>query len=121
MLPESDPKRLAQIALVALLIAGCVAVLLPFIGAVLFAFVVWVCTWGLYAERLLPRLGGRDTLGASLMVLLLVLILLLPTLFLAGALASGADRLLDVAKPYVEAGLPAHPPGWLAGPPPIEA
>ena len=37
MFSEENPKRLAQIALVALLIAGCVAVMLPFVGAVLFA------------------------------------------------------------------------------------
>ena len=54
MIQESDPKRLAQIALVVLLIIGCIALLLPFIGAILFAFVVWICTWPLYAEKLLP-------------------------------------------------------------------
>lgn len=115
MFNDSDPKRLAQIALVVLLIIGCFTVLLPFIGAVLFAFVIWVCTWELYRDRVLPRLGGRDTLGASLMVSLLVLILLVPTIFLAGALVSGADRVIDLVKPYVDQGLPAEPPAWLAG------
>jgi len=115
MIEEQDPKRMAQIALVVLLIIGCIAVLLPFIGAVLFAFVVWICTWRFYADRLLPMLGGRDTLGASLMTLALVLVLLLPTLFLAGSLANGADNLIDFVKPYVEQGLPANPPAWLSG------
>jgi predicted PurR-regulated permease PerM len=114
MLSEHDPKRLAQIALVVLLIVGCIAVLLPFIGAVLFAFVVWSCTWPYYAEKVLPRLGGREIVGASLMTLLLVLFLLLPTLFLAGSLASGADGLIGLVKPYIEGGLPADPPVWLA-------
>ena len=93
------PQRLAQIALVALLIIGCVAVLLPMIGAVLFAFVVWTCTWPLYSEKLLPRLGGRNTLGASLMTLLLVLVMLLPMIFLVGSLASSADNLIDFVRP----------------------
>jgi predicted PurR-regulated permease PerM len=115
MIEEQDPKRMAQIALVVLLIVGCIAVLLPFIGAVLFAFVVWVCTWRLYADRLLPVLGGRDTLGASLMTLALVMIMLLPTLFLAGSLANGADKLIDFLKPYIDNGLPANPPLWLSG------
>ena len=35
MFSEENPKRLAQIALVVLLIIGCIAVLLPMIGAVL--------------------------------------------------------------------------------------
>ena len=100
------PKQQAQVALVVLLIIGCIAVLLPFVGAVLFAFVIWICTWPYYADRLLPRLGGRDSLGASLMTLLLVLIMLLPMVFLAASLANGAD---------VEQGLPASAPPWLSG------
>ena len=114
MIEEHDPKRMAQIALVVLLIIGCITVLLPFVGAVLFAFVVWICTWRFYSETLLPRLRGRDTLGASLMTLALVLVMLLPTLFLAGSLANGADKLIDFVKPYIDEGLPANPPGWLS-------
>jgi predicted PurR-regulated permease PerM len=115
MFADTDPKRLAQIALVVLLIVGCIAVLLPFIGAVLFAFVVWSCTWRFYAEKVLPRLGGRDVLGATLMTLLLVLFLLLPTVFLAASLVSGADGMINLVRPYFEQGLPAEPPAWLAG------
>lgn len=114
MFTEENPKRLAQIALVVLLIVGCVAVLWPMIGAVLFAFVVWTCTWPLYSEKLLPRLGGRDTLGASLMTLLLVLLTLLPLAFLAGSLASSADKLIDFIRPYIENGLPGAPPAWIS-------
>ncbi len=113
MLQARDPKQLAQIALVVLLIVGCIAVLLPFVGALLFAFVIWICTWNLYEARVLPRIGFRTSLGASLMVLMLVLILLLPTVFLAGALVSGADQMVQVAKPYLEQGLPVDPPSWL--------
>ncbi|WP_306605080.1 AI-2E family transporter [Azonexus sp.] len=114
LLAEEEPKRLAQIALVVLLIVGCVAVLLPFIGAVLFAFVIWICSWERYRDTLLPRIGGRDTLGAALMVLLLVLILLVPTVFLAGALVSGGDQLIEWIKPYVEGGLANEAPVWVA-------
>lgn len=113
MLTEDTPKQLAQIALVVLLIAGCVAVLLPFIGAVLFAFVVWACTWESYDRHLRPRLGRRDTLGASLMTLTLVILTLLPMVFLATSLASSADALIDVLRPYIERGLPADPPALL--------
>jgi len=115
MRAEFDPKRLAQIALVVLLIVGCVAVVLPFIGAVLFAFVIWVCSWDFYRNRLLPRLGGRRSLGASLMVLILTLILILPTLILASSLASGADSVIAFIKSHIESGLPTAPPAWLAG------
>lgn len=115
MFSEDNPKRLAQIALVVLLIIGCIAVLLPFVGAVLFAFVIWVCTWGFYAERVLPRLGGRPMVGASLMTLALVLVMLLPLIFLVTSLASGVDDLFDALKPYFELGPPLHLPDWVRG------
>ena len=88
MIQEHDPKRLAQIALVVLLIIGCVTVLLPFVGALLFAFVLWICTWRFYADQLLPRIGGRDNLGASLMTLGLILVIVL-VLILLGYLPRG--------------------------------
>ncbi len=111
---EDNPKRLAQIALVALLIIGCIAVLLPMIGAILFAFVLWICTWPVYSEKLLPRIGGRNTLGAALMTLFLVLVMLLPMIFLVGSLASSADNLVDEIRPRIEQGLPADPPKLLS-------
>ena len=113
MFSTNDPKHLAQIALVALLIVGCIAVLWPMLGAVLFAFVLWICTWPFYSTRLLPRLGGRETLGATLMTALLVLVMLLPMLFLAASIANGLDSLIEEIHPYFEQGLPADPPAFL--------
>lgn len=114
MFSEENPRRLAQIALVALLIVGCVAVLLPMIGALLFAFVIWICTWALYSEKLLPRIGGRKSLGAALMTTLLVLLILVPMTFLVASLANGADFLVNELRPRIEQGLPAKPPALLS-------
>ena len=121
MISEENPKRLAQVALVALLIIGCIAVLLPFIGAVLFAFVVWICTWSLYSERLLPWLGGRHSLAASLMTLLLILVMLLPMIFLTGSLISNGDLLVDELRPHFQKGLPVDAPDLLKGLPIVGA
>ena len=121
MFSEENPKRLAQVALIALLIVGCVSVLLPFIGAVLFSFVIWMCTWRIYSEKLLPRLGGRNSVGASLMTLLLVLVMLLPTLFLSGSLANGADSFIAFARQYISQGMPTDPPAFLSGLPLVGA
>ncbi len=114
MIDTDDPKRLAQIALVALLIIGCIAVLLPMVGAILFAFVLWICTWELYSERLLPHIGGRKTLGASLMTLLLVLVMLVPMIFLVGSLASSFDSLREEIAPRFEQALAAKTPKYLS-------
>ena len=62
----------------------------------------------MYSEKLLPRIGGRNTLGASLMTLLLVLVMLLPMIFLVSSLVNGADTLIDEVRPYVEQGLPSR-------------
>lgn len=114
MFTEENPKRLAQIALISLLIIGCIAVLLPMIGAILFAFVIWICTWPTYSEKLLPRIGGRRSLGATLMTTLLVIVMLVPMIFLVGSLASGADKLVEEFRPRIEQGLPANPPKMLS-------
>lgn len=113
MLSEENPRRLAQVALVTLLIIGCIAVVLPFVGAVLFAVVLWLCTWPAYSRYVLPRLGGRRGLGASLMTLLLVLILFLPMGFLAVSIAGGVDDLIDTTRPLVASGFPPYPPDFL--------
>ena len=62
---DTTPTYLARIALIGFLIAGCFAVLWPFIGAVLFAFVLWVCTWSFYAGRILPLAQGRSGRAAT--------------------------------------------------------
>lgn len=114
MLNHDDPRKLAQIALVVLLIVGCIAVLLPFVGALLFALVIWLCTWSAYRDHLLPRLGGKPLLGASLMVLALIVVFLVPTIFLAGALIRSSDVLVNHVRPLLNNGLPAEPPAWFA-------
>ena len=61
-----------QFALVAALLVGCIAVLLPFVGTLLFAIVICVTSWPLYA-RLLSVLRSRHNLAALIMSLSLVL------------------------------------------------
>ena len=63
-----------QIAIVAALLVGCIAVLLPFVGTLMFAIVVVVTAWPLYA-RLLTALRQRHSVAALIMALLLVLLL----------------------------------------------
>jgi len=106
--------QIAQFAIVAALIVGCIAVLLPFVGTLLFAVVLCVTSWPVYA-RLLNALRGRHSLAALLMSLLLVLLLALPMGLLAGNLTSGVETLLRHVRPLIENGLPNDPPGWLTG------
>ncbi len=113
MASDTAPTRLARLALIGFLIAGCIAVLWPFIGAVLFALVLWICTWPFYARRVLPRMKGRDGRAATVMTLGLIAVILAPMIFLSGGLVDGVDSLVTQAKPYIDQGLPAEPPAFL--------
>ncbi|MDR3055373.1 MAG: AI-2E family transporter [Zoogloeaceae bacterium] len=94
-----NPKQLTQISLVTLLILGCLLVLYPFLAAVLFAAVVCITTWPVYA-RLHRFLGGRDTLAAGLMTLLLIMGMLVPTLLLAMGLPDAVHLLIGAVSPW---------------------
>ncbi len=102
-----------QIAIVAALLVGCIAVLLPFVGTLMFAIVVVVTAWPLYA-RLLTALRQRHSVAALIMALLLVLLLAVPMSLLTGNLAGAIEILTQQLRPLIESGLPADPPRWVA-------
>jgi predicted PurR-regulated permease PerM len=113
-MPErSRIEQLAQIAAVTALVIGCFVVLQPFLAATLFAASVAACTWPVYAW-IRAKVGGRATLAAGLMTLLLVLICLLPFVALVGALVDDVPVLVDWVKQAFAEG-PPEPPAWLAG------
>ncbi|MDD2933482.1 MAG: AI-2E family transporter [Methylotenera sp.] len=92
-----NTNQISRIALIALLIIGCIFVLYPFMAAVLFAAVICVFTWPLY-QRVWRQLGRRDTLAAITMTLLLLVALILPMAYLVMNLADSATILLDEAQ-----------------------
>jgi len=106
-------KQLIQIAIVALLLIGCIAVLLPFTGTLLFAGVICVSTLPI-RNRLLALCRGRSNLAALLMSILLFVLLVAPLALLSGSLADGVEMAVQYLQPLLEHGLPATPPTWLA-------
>ena len=63
--------------ILALLLGGCLLVLLPFVSALLWGTVLTVSSWPLY-RRLVKLLGGRRTLAATVMALAMICVILLP-------------------------------------------
>lgn len=109
----ADHKKVIQFAVVALLLIGCVSVLLPFTGTLLFAVVICITTsrmrrWLLYLCR------GRRTPAALLMSLMLLLILATPVALLSGAVVQGVETAVENVRPILDSGLPNKPPQWLA-------
>ena len=113
MILYSTQKQILQIAIVALLLIGCVAVLTPFIGTLLLAVVICV-TSSPMRDALLKLCRGRRNLMAALLCLLLVLLLVLPMALLSGSLADGVELAIAYLRPLLESGLPADVPDWVA-------
>ena len=91
-------EPLTRVAAVILLVMGCLLVLQPFVTALLCAAIVCFSTWPIY-EWLLLRVGGRPSLAALVMTMLLLLVFVLPVAFLALTLADTAPEPLLPATP----------------------
>jgi predicted PurR-regulated permease PerM len=102
----------ARIAIVALIAIGAAWVLAPFLAALLFAAILCLTTWPLFAW-IETRLKGRSTLAALLMTLLLATAVLLPMSYLAATVADGVSQLLAWMRAWFAAG-DWSPPAWLA-------
>ncbi|MDP3307287.1 AI-2E family transporter [Methylotenera sp.] len=106
-----NTNQVTRIALIALLVIGCVYVLKPFMAAVLFAAIFCLFTWPVY-HRLWLSFGKRDTLAAITMTLLLLVALILPMAYLAVNMADSAERLFDEMS-FTLQNLQPHAPDWM--------
>ena len=99
-----EPTRLEQYArliAVMLLMLGCVLVLLPFMGAILFAGVLVLSTWPAFAW-LRVRWGGRGTLAALAIVLGMVIALVVPIALVAQSLVLNSASLVDDVRGFLD-------------------
>ncbi len=101
-------EPLTRVAAVILLVLGCLLVLQPFVTALLCAAIVCFSTWPIY-EWLLLRFGGRPSLAALVMTLLLLLVFVLPVAFLALTLADTATPAVEWMRVTFARGLPPPP------------
>lgn len=108
---NSNLEQKLGLAVLLLLIIGCLLVLRPFASALLWAVVLSVSSWPLY-RRLLKWTGQRSTLAALLMLLGMVLILLLPFVIVGLTLADNVTALTAAVHKWVDAGIPTAPE-WL--------
>jgi predicted PurR-regulated permease PerM len=98
-------------AILLLLFLGCLLVLWPFVTALLWASVLAFALWPL-CQRLLKFLGGRRTLAAFLLCVVLILAVLLPFAIVTVQLADNVRELKTATQHWLEAG-PPPPPAWL--------
>jgi predicted PurR-regulated permease PerM len=105
-------EQILEIGALVLLAIGCIVVLWPFLSALLWAAVLCFSTWPMYTwlERML---GGRRTLAALLMTLLVALVVVAPFAILVATLADSVASVVTAANRVLEQGPPA-PPTWVA-------
>lgn len=94
----------------ALILGGIFLVLQPFLSAMVFAGVLAIATWPLFT-RLRQAVGGNATLAATLMLLAIVVLVILPITLLSAAAADYIPVATATAKRWSQGGL--HAPEFL--------
>ncbi len=97
-----------RIGTLALLFAGCLVIVAPFLLPIAWGCIIAIALHGPFL-LLSNRLGGRRRLAASLLVIALLAVLIVPSVLLGGSLAEDMQRLLG-----------AFQAGTLKVPPPPE-
>lgn len=100
------------LAAVALLVAGCLLILRPFMSAALWAAILCFTTWPMFL-RLDAALGGRRSLAALIATLALAAIIAVPVVILATTLATNITALASAAQRLAHQG-PPKLPDWVA-------
>lgn len=94
-------EQYVRLAATALLVLGCVLVLRPFLGAILFAAVLCMSTWPAYSW-LRDRWGGRNSLAALAIVLALVVALALPVALAAQSLIVHSPAVVEAVRNFFD-------------------
>jgi predicted PurR-regulated permease PerM len=111
--PPPDLARLTLgVLAIALLIAACLWILQPFIGAIVWATMIVVATWPAML-RLEARLGGRRGLAVAIVTIAMLLLVVVPLVFAAVTIVDHVDEVTDIAKSASTLTIPP-PPDWLA-------
>ena len=104
-------EQIAGIAAVVLVFLGCFIVVRPFLSALMWAAILCYATWPWYVW-LKKMLGGRRTLAAVLMVLLMTTVMVLPFVLVGMTFADDAAKVIHSIERIQHEGLPA-PPEWV--------
>jgi predicted PurR-regulated permease PerM len=97
--------------ILALLLFGCLLVLLPFVSTLIWGVVLSVSLWPAY-RRLLRLTGNRRNVAALTVTLGVVLVVVLPFLIVGLTLGENVSELSAATRKWLAAGPPA-PPAWL--------
>jgi predicted PurR-regulated permease PerM len=115
--PRSSPdltRTTLAVLFIGLLIAACLWILQPFIGATIWATMIVVATWPAML-RVQRRLWGRRSLAVLVMTLALLLLFVAPLTMAVGTIVGNVDTIAGWVHVVTAWELPATAPTWLAG------
>ena len=106
-------KPLLGLALLIAIIVSVLAIMAPFLTAMIWAVILVSATWGPF-QWLSSRLGQRESLAATLIVSALLLFILVPLVLASVEFAQQLTHLARAIPEQVQAGLPDLP-NWIGG------
>lgn len=104
-------RRVLGVLLILLLAAASLAILAPFLTAIIWAVTIAVSTWPLL-ESLQRRLGGRRGPAAAILTTTMLVVFFIPVLVVIAAIVGNADDLIRWGREITASGLPGAP-AWL--------
>ena len=103
-------RTLLALTVLVLLILGCILVMWPFVAAVIWAGVLSFSTWGFYCH-IRRILGGRGSLAALVMTLILASVVVVPFVLIGQSIADNiGDVIAAIRRPFEQH---AQLPAWI--------
>jgi predicted PurR-regulated permease PerM len=115
---DPDPRNRGRVetaiglVVLVLLALGCLLVLTPFVSAILWAALLCFSSWGAYS-RLRSLLGGRKSLAALVMTLIVAAVAVVPFVVVVENLADNVTAVITGLRHVIEQETEASPK-WLA-------
>jgi len=106
-------RKALVLSMMLVLLIGCFVVLRPFIAAILWAIILSFSTWPLH-RRIERALGGRTTLAAAIMTLMVMALLVGPLVALGIKLSEDVLQVFEAVHAAMDRGIPPLP-DWLVG------
>ena len=100
--PENEQRTIdtvLKLTLIALLLAWCAMILLPFVMPVLWGIILAVTLFPLYT-RLLKLVKGKKVLSATLITLILLALLIVPSVWLISSIVGNARELITSVREH---------------------
>lgn len=100
--PDSEPRTIdtvLKLTLIAILLTWCAMILLPFIIPVLWGIILAVTLFPLYTQ-LLKIVKGKKGLSATLITLILLALLIIPSVWLISSIVGNARELISSLRDH---------------------